>query len=126
MNNKKYVLNLVKVQSCWYSCTEIAYNSTYQGSALDGIVPSHPIPSHGTVFRKLLSHGMGWDGTENFLEFHPTMGRRFFQNPIPSHGTSISVKILNLSNKIIDICLNHSKINLKIYFSKDSLSDYEA
>jgi hypothetical protein len=28
---------------------------------------------------------MGWDGTENFLESHPTIGRRFFSksHPIP-------------------------------------------
>jgi len=39
-------------------------------------VPSHPIPAHGTFFRKIASHGadgMGWDG----------MGR---DGIVPSHA----------------------------------------
>ena len=54
----------------------------YQGSAWDGTVPSHPIPSHpmGRFFRK--SCPMGWDGTEGFENRPIPWDDIFF---IPSH-----------------------------------------
>ena len=46
-----------------------------QGSAWDGIIPSHPIP--WDVFHKILSHGMGWD-SKFWRSSHP-IGRKFFK-----------------------------------------------
>ncbi len=61
-------------------------NNQHQGSAWDGIIPSHPIPSHGTFFRKFCP--MGWDGTKNFEHRPIPWDENFFEYPIPSHGTN--------------------------------------
>jgi hypothetical protein len=74
----------------WFKCID-------QGSAWDGTISSHPIPSHGTFFRN--SYPMGWDG--NFWKSSHPMGRHCFwiSHPIPSHGKKVSVKILDLLRK---------------------------
>ena len=107
-------------------------DSVHQGSAWDGTVPSHPIPSHGTFFQKIMSHGMGWDG--KFWESSHPMGRRFFY-PIPSHpmGQKFSVKILDLliywgKNNFtdVDVPFGHSSETIKEIIVFYYLSGYTA